>query len=112
MTAIDRKYAKVVISSWWENVDKNLPIMTKDELSLFSTRFLLLSRPHGLSTMDKKKYIYFWSGWDISKKHGIPQNHEFAVNIGDYIEILSERPHIPNKKESKAIRKAKIKKGK
>ena len=70
---------------------------TKEELSKLHTKQLL---KHLRNT-------YGWGDYDWECK-----DYEALSKYQDLIKsILATREHIPNKKESKALRKAKIKKG-
>jgi hypothetical protein len=76
-------------------------ILTYDELQKLKTRQLLslLRKTHSWGCPD------YWEREDLV----INKIHEYQKLIKS---VLATREHIPNKIESKAIRKAKIKKGK
>jgi hypothetical protein len=74
------------------------PVLTKEELiSRFHPKQIVKCRPRGISTYEDDEYVSF-GGW--------------SVKVKDFKEVLANCPHYPNKKESKALRKAKIKQGK
>jgi hypothetical protein len=80
----------------WET--EELFLMTKDELAKhYHPRVIVKQRPRGISTFSDTEYVEF---------------HGKAVLVKDFKEVLANCPHYPNKKESKALRKAKIKQGK
>ena len=80
----------------WEELP--CPVLEKDELDKIDTRVLLARRPKGISFMDKDEYVGFYIDYDIR-----------AVRVGDYLDVMKTRPHIPNKKEAKKIRQEKAK---
>jgi hypothetical protein len=73
-------------------------VLEKDELDKIDTRVLLAQRPHGISFMDKDEYVGFYINYNNR-----------AVRVGDYLDVMKTRPHIPNKKEARKIRQEKAK---
>ena len=100
------KTCKVQDPLWWdEDKSYTLPLLTKEELEMFSARYLLSQKPRGLKEL-KEKYFAFST---LCFKN-LPQY--CAVNTEEFIEVLESKPHVPNKKEGKAIRKEKAKRKK
>lgn len=90
ITPIDASY-------WVVNVE-NLPVLEIDVMSKIHTKVLLRMKPNGVRYMETDKFF-------VSVYDGV----RYAINIGDILSVLSKRPHIPNKKESKKIRQLKAK---
>ena len=87
---------KVYDYGWYE--ESLCPVLEKEELKKIDTRVLLAKRPKGISFMDKDDYVGFYINYNNR-----------AVRVGDYLDVMKTRPHIPNKKEAKKIRQEKAK---
>ena len=96
---------------WEEPIGKKYPIITKTEIDLFPTKHLISQKPNGLNAYGGQTHILFNTRWIIKKEYGLGYNTLYAANIKDFKEVLNSREHVPNKKESKAIRQAAAKRG-
>lgn len=94
----------------WDWAEVTLPVITKEELLTIHPRYLVKQRPIGVKHFDDDFYVGFV----------VPESFRFlnetksrwvSIKAGDFKQALASLPHIPNKKESKALRKAKIKQG-
>jgi hypothetical protein len=108
----ERELIDVLVSLGWDEYERiKLPRITKEEILTFNPRYILNQKPIGINGYDRKSNIVFIV--PNIKYCGIEYpSIRMAVNVGDFIDVLEGLPHIPNKKESKAIRKEKIKRGK
>ena len=94
----------------WGEETETLYRLTKEEILLFNPRYILTQKPIGLSYMERDVFAVF--NLPCWKYKGIVfPSTRMCVSVGDFSDVLDELPHIPNKKEGKALRKAKIKKG-
>ena len=103
----EREFRNYVADEAWSDIypPKTLMVLTKEDLVKFNTRFLLSRKPYDLKNVDKEYMLFGTLG-----QFKLPQY--CLVKADDFIEVLESRPHIPNKKEGKIIRKSRIKKGK
>lgn len=98
-----RKTAKVTIELYWnEYEERDYPIITKEEFSIFPPRFIFSQKPIGLS-LEREKYI------TVATPNSVPKNCGFepgvyAILTKDFQELINSLPHFPNKKESKKLR--------
>lgn len=87
-----------------------LPVVTKEELLTVHPRYLVKQRPIGVSYLDDDFHVGLVLPESFKFNDETP-GRWVAVKISVFKEVLNSMPHIPNKKEAKAIRKAKIKQG-
>jgi hypothetical protein len=85
-------------ASCWEVEVENLPVLEIDDISKIHTKILLKMKPNGVRYMGNDKFFV-----------AVYNNLRYAINVGDILSVLSKKPHIPNKKESKKIRQLKAK---
>lgn len=109
---MSREMKEVYYNAGWSKYEQaTLPLITKEELLTIHPRYLKKNRPVHLREHGDDEYFGFYAPesfrlMDIPRRGGW-----FAVRAKDYKDAMKSLPHIPNKKESKALRKARIKQG-
>lgn len=103
---MEREYKRMRVYGEW-NSYVDVPIITKEELMKFPPRFLLSQKPYNFNSHHVDDYI------EVRMPYGqyVDNKGWGCIKCKDFQEVLNSMPHIPNKKESKALRKAKIKQG-
>jgi len=96
-----RKTVKIQVSKCGD--EEVLPVLSYNELSIFPIRFLLKQKPPGLSQDSDNGYSIIFTTNSVPKNCGFKVG-VYAVLNSDFLQVLNEKPHVPNKVEAKVLR--------